>query len=86
MIIFIIILGIYIGMVMLSLLGPYIEFRKNHCEKGKKYTLEDLRYRMDDFYWIMCFMPVLNVATIVVTLVSIFIIPLWNKIKRIRIV
>ena len=73
-------------MVMLSLLGPYIDFRKNHCEKDKKYTLEDLRYRMDDFYWIMCFIPVLNVATIVATLVSIFIIPLWNKIKRIRIV
>lgn len=42
MTIVLIILGIYIGMVVVSLLGPYVDFKKNHCEKGKKYTLEDL--------------------------------------------
>lgn len=42
MTIFLITLGIYIGMVILSLLGPYVDFRKNYCEKGKKYNMKDM--------------------------------------------
>ena len=86
MITFLIILGIYIGVVILSLLGPYIDFRKNYCEKGKKYTLEDFHYMMKGPYWTLCFVPPFNLATVMVSLAYIFIIPLWNKIKRIRIV
>lgn len=77
-----IILGIYIGMVVVSLLGPYVDFKKNYCEKGKKYTLEDLYNIVDGVYWAMCFIPMLNLMTTIISLV----IPLWNKIKRIRIV
>lgn len=49
MTIVLIILGIYIGMVVVSLLSPYVDFKKNHCEKGKKYTLEDLYNTMDKY-------------------------------------
>lgn len=86
MTIFLIILGIYIGMVILSLLGPYVDFRKNYCEKGKKYTLEDFHNKMDDFYWVVCFIPLFNATTVVLTLVWIFVMLLWEKIKRVRIV
>lgn len=86
MTIFLIILGIYIGMVILSLLGPYVDFRKNYCEKGKKYTLEDFYNKMEETYWVVCFIPIFNAATVVLTLVWILVIPLWEKIKRIRIV
>lgn len=55
MTIVLIILGIYIGMVVVSLLSPYVDFKKNHCEKGKKYTLEDLYNTMDNTYWVVCF-------------------------------
>lgn len=36
MTIVLIILGIYIGMVVVSLLSPYVDFKKNHCEKRKE--------------------------------------------------
>ena len=86
---FLLILGIYIGMVVLSLLGPYIDFRENHCEKGKKYTLEDLREWMDDrydSYWIICFIPCYNLITVILTLVLATVPRIWKKIKSIRIV
>lgn len=86
MTIVLIILGIYIGMVVVSLLGPYVDFKKNHCEKGKKYTLEDLYNTINDTYWVVCFIPMFNTMTVTVSLVALLIIPLWNKIKRIRIV
>lgn len=86
MTIFLITLGIYIGMVILSLLGPYVDFRKNYCKKGKKYTLEDFHNKIDDFYWVVCFIPLFNSTTVGLTLVRILVIPLWEKIKRIRIV
>ena len=73
-------------MVILSLLGPYIDFRKSCCEKGKKYTLEDFHDKMNESYWVACFIPVFNMATVALSLVFIFIMPIWNKIKRIRIV
>lgn len=43
-------IGIYIGMVVVSLLGPYVDFKKKriNCEKGKKYTLEDLYNTIDN--------------------------------------
>ena len=85
MTIFLIILGIYIGMVILSLLGPYVDFRKNYCEKGKKYTLEDF-YEIEKYYLVISFMPLLNAITVVLTLVWLLVIPLWEKIKRIRII
>lgn len=66
--------------------GPYIEFRKNYCEEGKKYTLEDLYNTIDNTYWVVCFIPMFNTMTVTVSLVALLIIPLWNKIKRIRIV
>lgn len=31
--------------------------KRNHCEKGKKYTLEDLYNTMDNTYWVVCFTP-----------------------------
>lgn len=83
---FLTILGIYIGMVILSLLGPYVDFRKNYCEKGKKYTLEDFYNKMEESYWVVCFTPLFNTTTVVLTLVWILVIPLWEKIKRVRIV
>lgn len=86
MTVFLIILGIYIGMVIISLLGPYVDFRKSYCEKDKKYTLEDFYNRIDDFYWVICFIPIFNTVTVVLTLVWILVTPLWKKIKRIRIV
>lgn len=86
MTIVLIILGNYIGMVVVSLLSPYVDFKKNHCEKGKKYTLEDLYNTMDNTYWVVCFTPMFNAMTVTVSLVTLLIIPLWNKIKRIRIV
>ena len=86
MIVFLIILGIYIGMVMLSLLGPYVDFRKNYCVKGERYTLGDFYNKVDEFYWLMCFMPFVNSVTLVLSLVYLIIIPLWNKVKHIRIV
>ena len=85
MTIFLITLGIYIGMVILSLLGPYIDFRKNYCEKGKKYTLEDFYNETEKYYLVVSFIPIFNAAT-VLTLVWLLVIPLWEKIKRIRIV
>lgn len=81
-----IILGIYIGMVVLSLLGPYVDFRRNHCEKGKKYTLEDLYDSLEETYFIVCFIPGFNLVTVVITSILLLIIPLWNKIKNIRII
>lgn len=84
--IFLIILGIYIGMVILSLLGPYIDFRQNYCEKGRVYTLEDLYNSIDNGYWMICFIPLFNAATIVLTLIWVLVIPLWEKIKGTRIV
>lgn len=86
MTIVLIILGIYIGMVVVSLLGPYVDFKETHCEKGKKYTLEDLYDTIDNTYWVVCFIPVFNIMTVILSLVVLLIIPLWNKIKRIRIV
>lgn len=86
MTIVLIILGIYIGMVVLSLLGPYVDFRKNHCEKGKKYTLEDLYDSLEETYFIVCFIPGFNLMTVVITSILLLIIPLWNKIKNIRII
>lgn len=53
-------IGIYIGMVVVSLLSPYVDFKKNHCEKGKKYTLEDLYNTIDNTYWVVCFTPMFN--------------------------
>lgn len=52
-------IGIYIGMVVVSLLGPYVDFKKKriNCEKGKKYTLEDLYNTIDNTYWVVCFTP-----------------------------
>lgn len=44
-------------MVVVSLLSPYVDFKKNHCEKGKKYTLEDLYNTIDNTYWVVCFTP-----------------------------
>lgn len=76
-------------MVIISLLDPYVDFRKNYCEKGKKYTLEDLYNTVNEVYWAVCFIPFLNIASVIISLVDllmILIIPLWNKIKRIRIV
>lgn len=73
MVIFLTMLGIYIGMVTLSLLGPYVDFRKNYCEKGKKYTLEDFYNEMENSYWAMCFIPVFNITTVVLTLVFILV-------------
>lgn len=86
MTIFLIILGIYIGMVILSLLGPYIDFRRNYCEKGKKYTLEDFYNKADNTCLVLCFIPVFNVIIIILGLIWLFEILLWNKIKNIRIV
>lgn len=85
MTIFLIILVIYIGLVILSLLGPYVDFRKK-CEKGKRYTLEDFCKKTDEFYWVTCFIPGFNASTALLSLIFLLIIPLWNKIKRIRIV
>lgn len=73
-------------MVIISLLDPYVDFRKNYCKKGKKYTLEDLYNTVEDFYWAMCFIPLFNIIPTIVSLADLLIIPLWNKIKRIRIV
>lgn len=86
MTIFLIILGIYIGMVIISLLGLYVDFRRNHCEKGKRYTLEDFHDKTDDLCWTVCFIPFINVITVVLTLVWLLVIPLWKRIKNIRIV
>lgn len=41
---------------------------------------------MDNTYWVVCFTPMFNAMTVTVSLVTLLIIPLWNKIKRIRIV
>lgn len=79
-----IIFGIYIGMVILSLLGPYIDF-KRECKKGKKYTIEDLCNSVDEAYWTVCFIPIFNAATVILSLIYLLILPLWNKIKNIRI-
>lgn len=81
-----IVLGIYIGMVVISLLGPYVDFfKENHNKKDEKYTLEDLYDTVDNTYWAVCFIPMFNVMTVIVTLVFLLVIPLWNRIKRIRI-
>lgn len=69
------ILGIYIGMVVVSLLGPYVDFKENHCEKGKKYTLENLYDTIDDTYWVLCFIPILNAITVALSLVFLLIKP-----------
>lgn len=73
-------------MVVISLLSLYVDFRKSYCEKGKKYTLEDLYNTIDNTYWIVCFIPLFNMMTVIISLVYLLITPLWNKIKRIRIV
>lgn len=86
MTIFLIILGIYIVITLASLAGPYMEFRRDHCVKGRTYTLEDLFNRMDRFYLGACFIPPLNLMTFILSIGLLFICPLYNKIKRIRIV
>lgn len=68
MTIVLIILGIYIGMVVVSLLSPYVDFKKNHCEKGKKYTLEDLYNTMDKYLLgSVFFTPMFNAMTVTVS-------------------
>lgn len=84
--ILLIILGIYIGMVILSLLGPYVDFKKDHCKDGVEYTLEDLYKGMDEALWVLCFIPVFNIMTVILSLVYFLVLPLWNKIKNIRII
>lgn len=89
MIITLICIGIYIAMVIISFIGPYIEFRVKHCKKGNHYTLNDLaNYLGDDFipYYITALIPVLNLATAVVSLTYLIAYPIWNRIKNIRIV
>lgn len=84
-IIVLIIFGIYIGMVMISLLSPYVDLKNNYWEKGKKYTLGDLQDEIDSTYWVMCFIPLLNVLTAIFSLIILLIIPLWDKIREVRI-
>lgn len=89
---FLIILGIYIGMVILSLLGPYIYFRMNYCEKGKKYSLYNLFKCMDDdmAYPILCLFPGINIVTIPISILILLYLILGKGLltimKKIRIV
>lgn len=58
MTIVLIILGIYIGMVVVFTARSLCRFQKRIiCEKGKKYTLEDLYNTIDNTYWVVCFTP-----------------------------
>lgn len=82
MITFLTILGIYLGMVILSLLGPYVDFRNNYCIKGEKYVLKDLYNKSDPIYLVWCFIPVFNIITVLYSLICFFI----DMIKNIRIV
>lgn len=86
MTIFLTILGIYIGMVILSLLDDYIDFRKNYCKKGKKYTFSDMCKFMNDEYLMICLIPGANIATALYSLGHLLIQFIYNKIKDIRIV
>lgn len=80
--IFLIIFGIYIGMVILSLLYPYVDFRNNYCIKGEKYVLKDLYNRSDRIYWVCCFIPFFNIIIVLYSLICLFI----DMMKNIRIV
>lgn len=71
-------------MIILSLLGPYVDFKRER-EKGEKHTLEDLYNSMDKTYFALCFVPVFNAAAVTLSLIYLLILPLWNKIKNIRI-
>lgn len=86
MMILLMILVIYIGMMILSFLGPYVDFRKNKCEKGKKYTFGDLCESMDEEYLIICFIPGVNTITALYSLGYLLIPPVYNIIKKIRII
>lgn len=73
-------------MVIISLLSPYVDWRKNACEKGQKYTLEDFANSINELYASISFIPIFNLVTTVCSAYYFTIHPIWEKIKHIRIV
>lgn len=71
-------------MTILSFLGPYVDFRKNKCEKGKKYTLGDLCDFMEEEYLMVCFIPGANIITALYSIGYLILPPIYNQIRKLR--